>query len=173
MSKRTGVLFVCLGNICRSPLGEGIFRHRVEAAGLGDRFEIDSSGTSGWHAGEAPDPGSVRVARARGIDISGQRSRALTREDLERFDVIVAMDASNRRNILSLAGAGGAEALRGRLWLMRNFEREEDGSGDDEGVPDPWGGGARGFEEVFEIVDRSCANLLTWIRRERGMGQGR
>lgn len=158
MSTPTRVLFVCLGNICRSPLAEGVFRHQVEAAGLSHRFQVDSAGTSSYHAGEAPDPGSVRVARQHGVDISGQRSRQFVRQDLERFDVIVAMDRSNHRNILRLVE--DIETVRGRLWLMRNFEEEVDGSGLDEDVPDPWGGGPRGFETVYEIVERSCANLL-------------
>ena len=166
MAEKISIVFVCLGNICRSPLAEGIFRHKVEQAGLSDRFVIDSSGTSSYHVGEGPDPGSVRVARANGIDISRQRSRQFVRRDLRDFGLIIAMDSSNRRNIMKLVD--DVESVRGRLWLMRNFESETDGSGHDAGVPDPWGGGPRGFEEVFEIVERSCDNLLAHIRERHG-----
>jgi protein-tyrosine phosphatase len=164
MSK-ISVIFVCLGNICRSPLGEGIFRAKVEAAGLDDRFRIESAGTSAYHVGEPPDPGSVRVARTHGIDIAGQRSRQFVREDLETFDYVIAMDPSNSTNIQRLAEQSGTP-LRGQLWLMRNFEVASDGSGDDVGVPDPWGGGAHGFDTVYDIVDRCCQNLLQHIRAE-------
>jgi len=159
---KTSVVFVCLGNICRSPLGEGIFRAKVVEAGLSHRFEIDSAGTSSYHVGEAPDPGSVRVARTHGIDISGQRSRQFIAGDLEEFDYIIAMDPSNYANIQRLADQSGT-TLRGQLWLLRNFEQASDGAGPETGVPDPWGGGARGFETVYEIVERSCTNLLHYI----------
>lgn len=168
MSQPIRVVFVCLGNICRSPLGEGIFRHLVEEAGLAHQFVIDSAGTSAYHAGEAPDPGSIRVARSEGIDITAQRSRQFKRDELDRWEYIVAMDPANRRNILRLVD-NDPEPLRGKLWLMRNFEHEEDGSGHDEGVPDPWGGGPRGFEDVYAIVERSCVNLLKSIRQARGL----
>jgi len=167
MNKKIGVNFVCLGNICRSPLAEGVFRHKVKEAGLEDHFDIDSSGTSSYHNGDLPDPGSIRVARRKGIDITGQRSRLFTRQDLERFDYTIAMDASNHNNIRRLAD--DVQALTGRIWLMRNFEEETDGSGHDLGVPDPWGGGARGFEDVYDIVERSAQNLLTWLRDRHGL----
>lgn len=167
MNQSTSVLFVCLGNICRSPLGEGIFRHKTEQRGVSHRFVVDSAGTSSYHAGEAPDPGSVRVARENGIDISTQRSRQFVASDLENFDQIIAMDSSNMRKILALTERNGIDksTLQGRLWLMRNFEEEDDGSGFDEGVPDPWSGGLEGFREVFGIVDRSCENLLNYLLR--------
>jgi protein-tyrosine phosphatase len=158
MSAPTRVLFVCLGNICRSPLAEGVFRHQAEAAGLGRAFEVASAGTSAWHVGEPPDPGSVRVARQHGVEIGHQRARLLTAADLARFDVVVAMDRSNHRNIVALHG--GRSLGSGRLWLLRNFEEAADGAGDDLDVPDPWGGGPEGFAEVYRIVARSCAHLL-------------
>jgi len=161
MAHKIRVVFVCLGNICRSPLAEGSFRHLVQARGLDDRFDIDSAGTSSYHAGEPPDPGSVDVARRNGIDISRQRSRQLVREELTSFDYIIAMDSQNHRNILRLAA--NPDALRGKLWLMRNFERSPEGLGDDLGVPDPWGGGRRGFEEVHGIVHDACGHLLAFI----------
>jgi protein-tyrosine phosphatase len=167
MGDKVSIVFVCLGNICRSPLAEGVFRHKVEEAGLAARFEIDSSGTSSYHVGEGPDPGSVKVARQHGMDISRQRSRQFKRQDLTDFDLIIAMDSSNLRNILNMAD--DLESVRGRVWLMRNFEFEQDGSGHDEAVPDPWGGGARGFDTVYEIVDRASTNLLAHIRETQGL----
>lgn len=167
MASPVKVLFVCLGNICRSPLAEGVFRAKVIEAGLEDHIHVDSSGTSSYHAGDPPDPGSVRVARRAGIDISAQRSRQFVAEDLTRFDLIIAMDGSNRRNILRMVD--DIETVRGRLWLMRNFEHEHDGSGHDEGVPDPWGGGARGFEQVYDIIDRASDRLLRFVRDTHGL----
>ncbi|MCB9795718.1 MAG: low molecular weight phosphotyrosine protein phosphatase [Alphaproteobacteria bacterium] len=155
---QTSVLFICLGNICRSPLAEGLFRAEVERRGLSHRFEIDSCGTSGYHAGEPPDPGSVRVARAHGLDISAQRSRQLTREDVQRFDYLVCMDASNRHRVRQMTGPE-------KVWLMREF----DPAGASQlGVPDPWGGGADGFQEVYDIVSRCCAGLATHILEHEG-----
>ncbi len=166
--ERIRVVFVSLGNICRSPLGEGLFRHKAEQAGLGSAFVVDSAGTSSYHNGELPDPGSIAVARRHGIDLTAQRSRQFVRREVGDWHCIVAMDASNRQNILRLVD-GNPDRVRGRLWLMRNFEYTDDGSGDDLGVPDPWGGGTGGFDEVYDIVDRSCGNLLTYIRRQHGL----
>ncbi|MCB9742202.1 MAG: low molecular weight phosphotyrosine protein phosphatase [Alphaproteobacteria bacterium] len=151
------VLFICLGNICRSPLAEGVFRAAVAREGLSERFVIDSCGTSAYHAGEPPDPGSVRIARERGLDISGQRSRPLAPEDAERFDYLVCMDASNRRNVLRVAPEE-------KVFLMRDFEP---GGPSTQGVPDPWGGGADGFAEVYEIVARCSSGLLRQIRDDQ------
>lgn len=170
MSEPVRVLFVCLGNICRSPLAEGVFRAKVEAAGLDRAIQIDSAGTGAWHVGEPPDPRSVAVGRRHGLDLSAQRARQLTREDLSRFDVLIAMDASNRRNIIRLAPGGDVEPLRGRLWLMRNFEFDDDGAGDDVDVPDPWSGGPDGFLHVYKVLDRACDHLLTWVRAEHALG---
>ncbi len=164
MSQQISVVFICLGNICRSPLAEGIFRNKVEQAGLGEKFRVDSAGTSAYHVGESPDPGSVRVARREGLDISGQRSRQLCKEDWLAFDYLIAMDSSNRNNTLVLAPQG--VDTDEKLWLMRNFEQSAQGTGGAQGVPDPWGGGARGFEEVFRIVERSCDNLLAYLRHK-------
>jgi protein-tyrosine phosphatase len=161
---RIRVVFVCLGNICRSPLGEGLFRHKVEQAGLDHLFEIDSSGTSAYHVGELPDPGSIGVARKHGIDLTSQRSRQFVANEVREWDYVIAMDDSNRRNILRLIDHD-VDSVRGKLWLMRNFEFQDDGTGDEDGVPDPWGGGRRGFDDVYDIVDRSCTHLLTYIRR--------
>ena len=145
MTPRTRILFVCLGNICRSPLAEGVFRDYVTALGIADQFEIDSAGTSGWHNGEMPDRGSVRVAHENGIDIRGQRSRKLVESDFENFDYIVGMDASNLKKIRNVR-----VPREGQLLLMRDYDPAARGAD----VPDPWGNGDEAFREVFEILVR-------------------
>ncbi len=154
MSHTTGIMFFCLGNICRSPLAEALFRHHAEARDLAHRFHIESSGTSAYHVGDPPDPGSVRVARNRlGLDITSQRSQQLTSDHLSRFDFAVAMDASNLQNARRLTTTPAS-----RLLLLRDFEPDPSLHGRD--VPDPWGGGPRGFDEVFDIVHRCTEGLL-------------
>jgi protein-tyrosine phosphatase len=159
MSEPIRVLFVCLGNICRSPLAESIFRHLARSRGVEDRFEIDSAGTSGFHAGSAPDRRSVETALQRGVEVAG-RSRKIVAGDLVRFDYVVAMDGENRAEIerLRRSVSGGA-----RIDLLRSWDPH--GRGD---VPDPYYGGVRGFEEVHDIVERSCAALLDHLLAERG-----
>ncbi|MBX3176710.1 MAG: low molecular weight phosphotyrosine protein phosphatase [Candidatus Hydrogenedentes bacterium] len=156
------VLFVCLGNICRSPTAEGVFRKLVADRGLAANYEIDSAGTSGWHAGEPPDPRSQEEARRHGIDMSGQRSRAVTAEDFERFDYIVAMDHANLRELRKRC----PEHLRDRLHRLTAFAPE---LGVQE-VPDPYYGQGDGFATVFSIVATSAARLLETIERERAAG---
>ena len=138
------VLFVCLGNICRSPLAEGIFRHQAEQAGLLHGFHADSAGTGGWHAGEPPHPNSIAVAQRNGIDISGQRARQIVRDDLDRFDLVIGMDASNVADVRRL-GVGRAEVIRLRS------------EGD---VPDPWGKGMDSYHAVFEMIGTAMPQLL-------------
>jgi protein-tyrosine phosphatase len=155
-SPRTSVLFVCLGNICRSPLAEGIFHHLVDEAGLSERFDVDSAGTGSWHLGELPDARASMVARQHGVELT-TRARQLTPEDMQRFDVVIAMDHENLRNIERMADAAGSEA---RIKLLRAY----DSNGDGEEVPDPYYGGASGFENVYEMVRRSCQVLLEELR---------
>jgi protein-tyrosine phosphatase len=155
------VLFVCLGNICRSPLAEAVFRHQVRERGWADRFEIDSAGTSGWHRGSPPDPRSTETARRRGIELTGG-SRRVTASDLRRFDYVIAMDAENRDALDELNASAGGTA---RIHRLREFEpgaRSLD-------VPDPYYGGPRGFEDVHDIVERACAGLLAHVAAERGL----
>lgn len=148
------VMFFCLGNICRSPLAEAVFRHQVAQRGLAERFVVASSGTSDYHVGEAPDPGSQRVARERlGLDMSHQRAQQLQPAHLRECDVLVAMSASNIKNARRLDG--GREAT---IALLRDWEPSAALQGLD--VPDPWGYGSDAFAEVFEIVERCCARLL-------------
>jgi len=150
------VLFVCLGNICRSPLAEGVFRNRVAAAGLEHRIEIDSAGTGGWHVGEPPDSRSAEVARVHGVSLDGQSARRVSPDDLRSHDWIVAMDRSNLDDLRRLREEHGGE---GRIVLLRDFDPDP---GDGE-VPDPYYGGPRGFDRVYEMVDRSCAGLLAAV----------
>jgi protein-tyrosine phosphatase len=158
---RTSVLFVCLGNICRSPLAEGVFRGLVQARGIEHIFEIDSAGTGAWHAGEPPDRRSVAVAAAHGIHLEGT-ARQVTARDMRHFDLIVAMDGDNLRDLEHMANGlpGGAA----RLTLLRDFD--PDGGGSD--VPDPYYGGPGGFETVYDMVHRSCEALLDNLRDGAG-----
>jgi len=160
MTARIRVVFVCLGNICRSPLAEGAFRHHVERAGLSHAFEIDSAGTAGYHAGEPPDPRSVQEAHRQGVDISRQRSRKLVASDLDQFDYVLAMDRSNQRNIQTLA-KGAVRAEIGLMLAEGRSSRTE--------VPDPYYGGDQGFSAVWKMVDVATAALLERIRTERGL----
>ncbi len=153
--KRIKVLFVCLGNICRSPTAEGVFRAMVEEKGLADHIEIDSAGTSGWHKGQAPDPRSQEEALRHGVDLSRQKSRAVVPEDFERFDYICAMDSAN----LSELKRACPKSEQGRLYRFTSFAPElkvQD-------VPDPYYGGDHGFENVYNIVEASARGLLERI----------
>jgi protein-tyrosine phosphatase len=155
------VLFVCLGNICRSPLAEAVFRHLVEERGWRDRFEIDSAGTSGWHRGAPPDPRSTETAKRRGITLAGA-SRRVTGADLRRFDYVIAMDAENQEALEELHASTGGTAEVRRLREFEPYARSLD-------VPDPYYGGPRGFEDVHDIVEAACAGLLDHIAAERGL----
>ena len=161
MAEPIRVLFVCLGNICRSPLAEAVFRHLVRERGLADRFEIDSAGTSGFHRGSPPDRRSTETARRRGIDLTG-RSRGVTRDDLRRFDYVIAMDAENEAALRDLLRASGGSS---RVHRLREWDPEP-GDGD---VPDPYYGGPRGFEDVHDIVERAAAGFLEHVVREHGL----
>jgi protein-tyrosine phosphatase len=154
------ILFVCMGNICRSPLAESVFRHLARERGVEHLFQIDSAGTSGYHAGSPPDRRSAATALARGVEVAG-RSRQLVAGDLKSFDYVIAMDAENLREIEALHEMVGGTA---RVHRLREWDPE--GSGPD--VPDPYYGGARGFEDVHDIVERSCAALLDHLLAERG-----
>ncbi len=139
------VEFVCLGNICRSPLAEGLFRHHVDQAGLGDRFVIASAGTGGWHVGDPPDTRSIAVARRHGVDISAQRGRQLTAAHLDIYDEILAMDAANLATIRRHERSGSGRGSGLLLDELPDFHVRE--------VPDPYSGCDADFEEVFRMVD--------------------
>jgi len=144
------ILMVCLGNICRSPLAEGILQQKVRTKGL--TWEVDSAGTGAWHIGQAPDPRSIAIARKYGIDITGQRARQFRPSDLNQFDLIFAMDPSNYREILRHAAS---EAHRGKVGLMMNLVHP----GENQPVPDPYWDDD-GFEQVFQMLNRATDRLL-------------
>jgi protein-tyrosine phosphatase len=147
------LLFVCLGNICRSPTAEGVMRALVRDAGLAERIEVDSAGTGSWHVGEPPDARATRVARRRGIVLEGA-ARQVRPRDFEEFDLLLAMDGANLRNLRQLAPD---EAARAKVRLLREFDPAAAGDLD---VPDPYYGGAGGFEQVLDLVHAACASLL-------------
>lgn len=142
---RTKILMVCLGNICRSPLAEGILRNKLNS----DQFKIDSAGTGGWHVGDAPDKRSVAVARKYHIDISGLKGRQFTAVDYERFDHIYVMDGSNLTNVLALA-PNEDDKHKVKMILEEIFPGER------VDVPDPYYGESDGFERVYQMLDEAC-----------------
>ena len=147
----TKILFVCLGNICRSPLAEGIFSARVAALGLGGQIEADSAGTGDWHIGSAPDPRARQVARSHEVNIDSLRARQLCAEDARRFDYLLGMDAANLRAMQQILGQAG----EGRIHLLGRFAEPPF----DE-VPDPYYGESAGFVTTFGLLERACDGLL-------------
>lgn len=146
------ILMVCLGNICRSPLAEGILKSKVSS----NRFYIDSAGTSAFHEGELPDPRSIAVAKKHNIDITDQRSRPFIVKDFDRFDLIYAMDNSNYSNICNLART---EEDLGKVKLILNEIPPKNNLD----VPDPYYGGDNGFENVYQMLDACCNNIVKTI----------
>jgi protein-tyrosine phosphatase len=155
---RTRLLFVCLGNICRSPAAEAVFANLAAEAGVTDAFEVDSAGTGAWHVGEPADPRMRRAATRRGISISSI-ARQFTPDDFDEFDLVLAMDGSNLETLARMA----PEAKREKLVLFRDFD--PDAAGED--VPDPYYGGPRGFDEVLDIVTRAGEGLLASLLEGR------
>ena len=153
------ILFVCMGNICRSPTAEGIFRHKVEQAGLAEQVFIDSAGTTSHHSGESPDPRSVEAAASAGYDLGAQRARGVTDHDFAEFDKIVAMDKQNMKNLLSRC----PEEYQYKLSLLLQQYAPETGY---EEVPDPYYGGQNGFKVVIDLVEQACTALLEQVERE-------
>jgi protein-tyrosine phosphatase len=154
------LLFVCMGNICRSPTAEGMMRHVLLEAGLDSRVEVDSAGTGAWHVGERADPRARAAAGRRGIDLHGI-ARQVTREDLDNFDLILAADTDNQRDLLALAGENPAR--RTKVRRLREFDQASVNTGELD-VPDPYYGGPEGFDQVLDIVDAACRGLLSEIR---------
>jgi len=153
------VLFVCTGNICRSPTAEGVFRHLVGQEGLSDQFAIGSAGTDAYHVGDAPDRRAIRIAKSRGIDIAQQRARALTAQDYADYDYILAMDGGHLHELQSRAPQG--HRARIGMFLPEGGARPD--------VPDPWYGEEKDFEEVYDLVLGGAKALLARLRAENNL----
>jgi len=160
------ILFVCLGNICRSPMAEGVFRRVVEEEGLKDRFEIDSAGLGDWHIGQAPDHRAQKAANSRGIDISGQCARQVVDEDFDRFDLLLVMDRSNFAELKARAPAYARAKIRPFLDFAPHAGTKD--------VPDPFFGGAEGFDHALDLIEAAAHGLLAslvgdeTVRAKRG-----
>jgi protein-tyrosine phosphatase len=153
LSGKTRICFVCLGNIVRSPLAENMFLHLAKQGGVEHKYELDSAGTAGWHVGERPDERMRYVAARHGLQYDGS-ARKFSRRDFENFDLIIAMDPENRRDLLRLVPS---PAQQSNIHLLREFDPL---GGPDDPVPDPYYGGIDGFEQVYAIVERACRGLL-------------
>ena len=151
------VLFVCLGNICRSPTAEGVFRQVVRQASLADYIDIDSAGTHAYHIGDPPDRRAQAAAARRGVDLSGLRGRQATPRDIEEFDYVLAMDRENLQNLQAICPSGLETKLR--LFLEFAGERVE------QEVPDPYFGGESGFDRVLDMIVDAAQGLLAHIRQ--------
>ncbi len=155
------VLFVCMGNICRSPTAHGVFERYVEKAGLSQHIRVDSAGTHAYHIGEQPDRRSQQVALQRGYDLSSQRARRIAGEDFEAFDYYLVMDKSNLRDVM----AECPDEYRGKVKLFLDYASGYEGME----VPDPYYGGPQGFDRVLDLVEAASEGLLAAIRKEHGL----
>ena len=154
------LLFVCLGNICRSPAAEGVFLHLLNERGLNDRFLVDSAGTGGWHVGNPADRRMQAAASRRGIQLPS-RARQISLDDLSTFDLVLTMDDDNLMAVQALAKEAGSRAtasIKPMLSYARNFSETE--------VPDPYYGGDTGFEHVLDLLEDACSNLLDKLSRQ-------
>ena len=154
------LLFVCLGNICRSPAAEGVFIHLLNERGLNDRFVVDSAGTGGWHVGNPADRRMQAAASRRGIQLPS-RARQISLDDLSTFDLVLTMDDDNLMAVQALAKEAGSRAtasIKPMLSYARNFSETE--------VPDPYYGGDTGFEHVLDLLEDACSNLLDELSRQ-------
>ena len=156
--KKVQVLFVCMGNICRSPTAHGVFRKMVIDEGLSDFIEIDSAGTHAYHVGNPPDTRAQHTANTRGIDLSDLRARQARSEDFEEFDYVIAMDKDNYRSLKLISPKGMVDKLYLFLDFAPSIRQRE--------VPDPYYGGPEGFEKVFDMVDAAAKGLLLDIRQK-------
>lgn len=155
--KKIKVLFVCMGNICRSPTAEGVFRHLVQQEGHSDWIKTDSAGTHAYHIGQEPDRRSQQTARTRGIELGDLRGRQAVSNDFHEFDYILAMDNDNYHNLQNLC----PEGLEERLSLFLDFSKDYS----ETQVPDPYYGGDQGFEHVFDLVESASRGLLDTIKK--------
>lgn len=154
--KKVSVLFVCLGNICRSPTAHGVFQHLVNESGLAEKITVDSAGTAAYHLGNPPDSRSQKAAKRRGIDLSYQRARQVNAQDIHDFDYVLAMDQSNFNNLLQICPAG----LENKIRMFMEFSE----SASSIEVPDPYYGGEMGFENVLDMVEYASRGLLRHIQ---------
>ena len=157
MSKKVSVLFVCLGNICRSPTAHGVFRQMVRNAGLEEVIEIDSAGTAAFHIGKSPDGRSTQVAKGRGIEMADLRARQVDFGDFYQYDYVLAMDDANYSNLKDLALPEHYEKVQMFLDYSDEFSETE--------VPDPYYGGPQGFDHVFDLVESASNGLLDHIKQ--------
>ena len=153
------VLFVCMGNICRSPTAEGVFRHKVAEAGLEDKVHIDSAGTIAYHIGRPPDTRAQKAALRRGIDLSTQRARKVTSDDFKAFDFVVAMDSDNHYELEAICPSGHEDRLHMFLKFANNCDEIE--------VPDPYYGGGNGFEIVLDLIEDASDGLLQHLKEKK------
>ena len=152
------LLFVCLGNICRSPMAEGAFRHVAAEQGVLDRFEINSAGLGSWHVGQAPDHRAQKAADQRGIDISGQSARQIRSSDFTSFDLLLAMDGSNYGELAQLAPKSERHKIRRFLDFAPHAGTKD--------VPDPFFGEAEGFDRALDLIDEAARGLLAELLRD-------
>ena len=155
--KNVKVLFVCMGNICRSPTAQGVFERLVQSEGVAKHLVIDSAGTHAYHVGNPPDKRSQAAAKGRGLDLSGQRARQVTAADIEEFDYVLVMDHTNLYDLQDLVTESGRERVHLFMKFAERWDVDE--------VPDPYYGGNSGFERVLDMVEDAAAGLLMHIRR--------
>jgi protein-tyrosine phosphatase len=155
-TQKIGVLFVCAGNICRSPLAEGLFLHLAQEQKVVDRFHVDSAGTGDWHAGDRPDPRSIAVARKHRISLPSF-ARQVQKSDFTTFHLILCMDEDNLNNLYRVA----PPECHDRIHLIRKYDRTAPTDGE---VPDPYHGGEAHFEEVYTMLEKACIGLLNSLR---------
>ena len=159
------VLFVCLGNICRSPTAEGVLRHKLQQAGLERQVEVASAGTGGWHAGEPPDKRAIACARGHGVDIAGLRARQLHAADFDDFDWLLCADADNLRDVRAMAPRGNAH----KTALLLDWAAGHDSGAQ---VPDPYYGGPEDFERVWQLVDAAASQAVVRLDGLQGHTAG-
>jgi len=150
------ILFVCLGNICRSPLAQAIFEEKIKKLGVESKFHVDSAGIRGWHEGEKPNAGSINVAKIKGVPIEHQRSRPVSLYDREQFDYFIAMDRDNEYSLINEFGLP-----REKVFLMRSFQLETEGKE----VPDPYGQGVESFNNVYNILDEATDQFIVFLKK--------
>jgi protein-tyrosine phosphatase len=155
---RVSVLFVCMGNICRSPTAEGVFRQKVADAGLEQKIHIDSAGTIAYHVGHPPDQRAQKAALKRGIDLGPQRARKVSSSDFEQFDFVIAMDSDNHYELEAICPSGHEHKLHMLMKFAQNWSETE--------VPDPYYGGSHGFETVLDMVEDAAEGLLLHLQQQ-------